>query len=165
MTRKFIEKGNPTFRRLHIMGIFSQEDMQRELLAIINVLNKKATVGKMRGSWRLQISEKLYTAKSTGKHEFPGEVFPRREWDIYGTVSLFTKKDMHPFYAKIESFRDGIHIRFGSPSHRLPDELKKEVWGDVNRDLAFTQDYKLIPSIVERILQAIEEYYKKTEGE
>jgi hypothetical protein len=163
---KFAKKNSyPTFKRIDIIGIFDEDLLRAKLTNLADNLHSMVYQAKFdrrwAGSWQVNIHPNLFTSK-TQKSE---DVFPRREWNVHGTLGLFLKDDdKENFDIMIESYFDGIHISFGNrrsrDGHALGAEVQKAVWGDVNQNKAWTKDIHDVPNLIEDVLTGLKKYYE-----
>jgi hypothetical protein len=166
MAKRFCEPNSiPTFRRIHLIGIFDIEHLKKELDELAEELKIVESRNSYQGSWQVNIDPNLYTEKTQG--EMSGsDVFPRREWNVYGTLGLFLEK-IYRINVHIESFRNGIHIKFipGGDRKDFSPKIKKGVFGDVNQDYAFTKNFYDVATIVGDVLKEFKKYHSITGGE
>lgn len=62
-------------------------------------------------------------------------------------------------------YRDGFHLRMrNTVNTRMPidrfNKLKEDIFGDVNRDLVWTQDYTLVAPMANDLFERIEEHFR-----
>lgn len=139
--RKYIERGEPTYRRFLILGAFEPIEAYAQLWAehILDKLDSPSL-------WTLKKSE--HRTQIANKHI---ELTTRRR---FGRFATFT----------IGLFRDGFHVNVSGDIDFMPSsELNKfriDVFGEPNRSGGWTQEIAKVAPMANAIVKDVTKFLK-----
>lgn len=141
MKLKIKNEGKPTYKRNKVRWVYEPERLENDLY---------------------DIAEKF--AKNYAPHltlsDINATIFNKTLIGPQGNLKINAFRDHE---IEVECYRDGWHIKlnFKSYSSQQSQEIRKEVFGDINRNQIWTNETEMVPDLIGKMYTKVREFLEE----